>query len=90
MQELVVYQTQATPVRLKKEYDAVLFFSPTAVTSFFSINTLSQQTVLFALGGTTAGALRRFSNKEVMLSPAPDKASLFQMAIAYGQSHPIT
>ncbi len=89
MQELVVYQTQATPVRLKKVYDAVLFFSPTAVTSFFSINTLSRQTVLFALGGTTAGALRRFSSKEVMLPPAPDKASLFQMAIAYAQLHPI-
>lgn len=89
LQELVVYQTQATPVRLKKVYDAVLFFSPTAVTSFFSINTLSRQTVLFALGGTTAGALRRFSSKEVMLPPAPDKASLFQMAIAYAQLHPI-
>ncbi|HEY4154120.1 MAG TPA: uroporphyrinogen-III synthase, partial [Puia sp.] len=37
-QELVVYQTRHTPVRLTKNYDAILFFSPTAVASFFSIN----------------------------------------------------
>jgi len=50
LKELALYQTLLTPVRLTKTYDAVLFFSPTAVTSFFSLNTPSSKTILFALG----------------------------------------
>lgn len=90
LQELAVYQTLLTPVQLTKNFDAILFFSPTAVTSFFSMNTLSSQTILFALGETTATALRSASKNEVLLSPGPDKESLVKMAIEYGQSHPIS
>jgi uroporphyrinogen-III synthase len=90
LQEVNVYRTLLSPVRLTKNFDAILFFSPTAVTSFFSVNTLSSQTILFALGETTAAALRSASKNEVILSPRPDKESLLQMAIAYGRSHPIS
>lgn len=88
LKELVVYHTQLTPLRVTKEYDAILFFSPTAVASFFSLNTLSSKTILFALGETTAAAIRTVSENEVLLSPKPDKRALLQMAVEYGQTHP--
>ncbi|MDP4128744.1 MAG: uroporphyrinogen-III synthase [Bacteroidota bacterium] len=90
LQELVVYRTCATPVQLEKDFDAILFFSPTAVTSFFSINSIPRRTVLFALGETTAQILRSFSNNELLICPNPDKKSLLKMAIDYGRSHPIS
>ena len=89
LQELTVYQTLPTPVRVMENFDAILFFSPTAVASFFSMNTPSSKTILFALGETTAKALRGASKNEVLHSPRPDKESLVKMAIEYGQSHPM-
>ena len=90
LKELALYQTLLTPVRLTKTYDAVLFFSPTAVTSFFSLNTPSSKTILFALGETTANAIRNLSDNEVLLSPKPDKTALLQIAIDYGSTHTIS
>ncbi len=90
LKELAVYQTLLTPVRLTKAYDAVLFFSPTAVNSFFSLNTPSSKTILFALGETTADAIRNLSDNEVLLSPKPDKTALLQIAIDYGSTHTIS
>jgi uroporphyrinogen-III synthase len=90
LQEVIVYQTQLTPVKLTKSYDAILFFSPTAVASFFSMNNPSTQTILFALGSTTASALKNAGKNEVVISAKPDKEFLLQMAVAYGHTHPIT
>lgn len=90
LRELVVYQTKLTPRRVTKSYDAILFFSPTAVQSFFSLNTPSSKTILFALGETTAASIRSASDNEVRLCPKPDKRALLQMAVEYGQSHPIS
>ena len=47
VREITVYQTSLTPVTIEKEYDAVLFFSPSAAESFFSKNSLPAKTVLF-------------------------------------------
>jgi uroporphyrinogen-III synthase len=90
LRELAVYQTLLTPVRLKKTYDAVLFFSPTAVNSFFSLNTLTSKTILFALGETTALAIRDRTENEILLSPKPDKHALLQMALEYGRTHTLS
>ena len=90
LEELTVYQTLLTPVKLTKNYDAVLFFSPTAVRSFFSLNSLPRQTVLFALGETTAMAIRELAENEIRQAPRPDKNELLQMALDYGRTHAIS
>jgi uroporphyrinogen-III synthase len=88
--ELVVYKTRLTPVQLKENPDAVLFFSPTAVRSFFSVNTLESDTRIFAMGRTTAEALSNFTSQEIIISRESDKAHVVNMAIEYGVSHPTT
>jgi uroporphyrinogen-III synthase len=87
--ELVVYETRLTPVRLPDTADAVLFFSPTAVRSFFSENELDSGTAVFAMGKTTAAELEKFTNNNIIVSPQADKAFVVNMAIEYAASHPI-
>jgi uroporphyrinogen-III synthase len=89
LSELIVYDTRLTPKQLEDQPDVILFFSPTAVRSFFSMNALSSETIVFAMGTTTAKALKQYSNNPVIISPEADKAFVFNMAIEYAGSHPI-
>jgi uroporphyrinogen-III synthase len=86
--ELVVYETRLTPVQIKENTDAVLFFSPTAVRSFFSVNTLESTTQIFAMGKTTAAALLNYTSNNIIISREADKAFVLNMAIEYAVSHP--
>jgi uroporphyrinogen-III synthase len=86
--EIVVYETRLTPVRVLDPIDAVLFFSPTAVRSFFSENELAPGTAVFAMGKTTAAELEKFTALHIIRSPEPDKAFVVNMAIEYAASHP--
>lgn len=86
--ELVVYETRLTPVQIKENPDAVLFFSPTAVRSFFSVNTLESSTQIFAMGKTTAAALLNYTSNNIIISREADKAFVLNMAVEYAVSHP--
>jgi len=81
--EIVVYQTKAMPNPVKKFYHGILFFSPSAVVSFFSINKAATQTILFAIGDTTAATIKQFSNNTVITSDTPGKQNLVQKMIEY-------
>lgn len=83
VQELVVYETIETPAKIEKDYTAILFFSPSAVHSFFTDNQVSSDTILFAIGNTTASALREFSNNNIVVSEFPAKDQLVDKAIKY-------
>lgn len=79
--EIVVYHTRRTPHRIARVYDAIAFFSPSAVESFFSVNTLPPDIPLYAIGGTTAGAIRRRCGNPVMESESPDQEVLIRQII---------
>jgi uroporphyrinogen-III synthase len=88
--EFIVYETLQTPVKIKDQPDAVLFFSPSAAQSFFSINDLEPETRVFAMGKTTAAVLNNLTSNKIIISPETDKAFVFNMAVEYAASHPIT
>ena len=83
LKEMVVYQTNTTPYCIHKPYDAILFFSPSAVDSFFSANKVEGQTILFAIGNTTAKAIENYSFNKIVRSDSPEKDSLVRKAITY-------
>ena len=83
VKELMVYQTIPTPVALQKKYDAILFYSPSGVHSFFGNNTIEKNVVLFAMGQTTATAIQAYCSNQVVLGKHPDKQLLLQQATAY-------
>ena len=81
LEEMVVYETIVTPQEVTQAYDAVLFFSPSAVDSFFSVNKVSEKTILFAIGNTTAKAISNYSHNTVVKADTPEKDNLVKMAI---------
>lgn len=81
--EITVYETIATPVAVKKQYNGILFFSPSAVDSFFSINKITGNTVLFAIGSTTAAAIKKRSQATVVTGDSAGKQALAEKAINY-------
>ena len=79
--EVVVYRTKLTPQKIGRKYDGIAFFSPTAVESFFSANRIPAHTRLFAIGATTAGAIRRYCDNPVTTSERPDTELLINQII---------
>jgi uroporphyrinogen-III synthase len=88
--ELIVYETRLTPSLLEKQPDAILFFSPTAVRSFFSMNGLSPDVSVFVMGKTTGAALKQYTEIPFIISPESDKAFVLNMALENAGSHPTT
>ena len=83
VQEIEVYHTIATPHELHKTYQGILFFSPTAVHSFFSVNTILNETILFAIGSTTANAIQQYSLNTIITANISSKESLVMQAIDF-------
>jgi uroporphyrinogen-III synthase len=81
--EIVVYKTIVVHHKLSKQYHGILFFSPSAVESFFSSNKADTSTVLFAIGNTTANAIKKISNNKIIISDEPGKENLFRKMIEY-------
>ena len=78
LNELIVYDTRLSPVFIENSPDAILFFSPTAVKSFFSMNQLLPSTTIFAMGQTTAASLKKYTDNSVIVSPEADKTFVIE------------
>jgi len=85
--ELIVYRTIRTPHKVEPVYDGIVFFSPSAVHSFFQVNKIAAGVLLFAIGQTTADTIRTYSSNPTILSGSPDKAALIRQVIDYFQDH---
>lgn len=81
--EIVVYQTIAIPHKIEKIYNGILFFSPSAVESFFNKNKISNQTILFAIGNTTANEIAKYTNNKIIISNEPGKEQLVKQMMEY-------
>ena len=81
--EIVVYHTIPVPHKLSKDYTAVLFFSPSAVESFFSANKAGEKTIYFAIGNTTASAIKTHASNRVLVADAPGKEALVKDMISF-------
>lgn len=83
LEEIIVYRTTERPVTISKTYKGILFFSPSAVHSFFSKNKVDESTQLFAIGATTADAIKNFSTQPVIISEHPSAEELIRRVITY-------
>ncbi|MDP4149518.1 MAG: uroporphyrinogen-III synthase [Bacteroidota bacterium] len=86
VREVIVYKTVLTPRLVEDHYDGIIFFSPSAVTSFFSSNKPAPGSVLFAIGPTTAEAIREKSGNTILVSESPDKEEFIREIIRYVKS----
>lgn len=83
VEEVVVYCTVALHSKVHNAYQAILFFSPSAVNSFFADNQLASDVTVFAIGETTATAIRNFSDNEIIVSEEPGKEELIRNMLTY-------
>lgn len=83
LNEVVVYETTLTPIKLLRKYQALLFFSPSGVESYLSENKIKEDVVLFSIGKTTAKALQQKAQNEIIISEQPDKNILVQTVIDF-------
>ena len=68
---------------VRERYDAVLFFSPSAVRSFFSANTVPDNVICFAVGGTTARTVREYGSYTVVTSASPSQEKMMEIVFDY-------
>ncbi len=81
--EIEVYQTIILKHTIEKNYDAILFFSPSAAEGFFKINSVNEQTVLFAIGNTTAMEIKKYSQNKIVVGNKPGKQDLIEKLIGF-------
>ena len=81
--ETIVYNTIPLSQRVSQHYAGILFFSPSGVFSFFSVNEIAPDVILFAIGTTTAEALRSYSSNTIIVADSPGKNNLVEQMISY-------
>lgn len=81
---LEVYKTVDKIQEIKNAYDGYLFFSPSAVESFFKQYPHAKTGIYFAIGTTTQEALEKYVETEkIIISATPEKELLLDTAIEY-------
>ena len=84
LEEIVVYETFESPQKIsRKHYDGILFFSPSAVKSFFSLNKLNEEIQVFAIGKTTADAIQKNTDRELIIAETPGEENMIDQVIAH-------
>jgi uroporphyrinogen-III synthase len=83
VKELVVYRTVEKPQIVSKKYDGILFFSPSAVRSFFAKNKPDTTSQIFATGKTTNEEVKRFLHNKTVISEIPGTEKLIDEVIKY-------
>ena len=84
--EVTMYETVETPIKINGGINGIMFFSPSAVQSFFSINQLQEGTVCFAIGNTTADSIKTFTDQQIIISTSPSQESMVEAVIQYFQN----
>ncbi len=64
-QEIEVYETVLSPIKINAALNGILFFSPSAIESYLLENTIKEE-MCFCIGTTTANALKKITNNVVI------------------------
>lgn len=83
LRELVVYETELRPQKINQDYDGILFFSPSAAESFFSLNKVSEKTILFSIGNTTGKTLKKHSGNRIITGETPGTEQLLERVLNF-------
>jgi len=83
VRETIVYETISSPETIDGVFDGILFFSPSGVKSYFEANGVGPETVLFAVGSTTAAEVAKYTGNKICVSEVPKKEEVLKTAIGY-------
>lgn len=77
--EIEVYDTLLEPKKIDRIFDGVLFFSPSAVQSFYSENT-AEESIAFCIGKTTASEAEKYTGN-IVVANKPTTENLIVQAV---------
>jgi uroporphyrinogen-III synthase len=80
--EIATYRTEFTPMVIATAYDGIIFFSPSAIDSFLSRNSL-EPVPCFCIGATTGNHARQKGYQNIYLAEAPSEDFLLKTIIEY-------
>lgn len=82
--ELILYKNIEQPKKIDNSFQAILFFSPSAIQSFFKENVLPRTTACFCIGYTTANALKEYKiTNKVIVSNYPSQQVMIDVVLNY-------
>ena len=82
--ELVLYKNIEQPKKIDNGFQAILFFSPSAIKSFFKENVLQKTTACFCIGYTTANALKEYKiTNKTIVSNYPSQQVIIDVVLNY-------
>lgn len=74
--ELMVYNTSLVHHKVDRDFDGILFFSPSAALSFFNNNVIKPKTICFAFGPSTYRKLKELTTNTIIQNTNPDQFSM--------------
>lgn len=82
--ELILYKNILQPKKIIDPYQAILFFSPSALLSFFENNNLPKTVACFCIGYSTANALKQYKiNNKIIVSNYPSQQNMVDTVLNY-------
>lgn len=81
--EITLYKTASKPVIINEKYDGYVFFSPSGVESFFSLNSIDPKAMCFAIGETTAESLKEYTLNAIVISDQPRQEYIIKRIISH-------
>jgi uroporphyrinogen-III synthase len=85
--EIIGYHTHPTPIKIIEPFQGVLFFSPSGVDSFLSLNEISS--VCFCIGDATAAHATSKGFKNVQVAELSTPESVIKKVIHYYSKNPV-
>ena len=80
-QEVQVYKNELSPQKMNEKFNAILFFSPSAIHSFLQENKITDE-ICFCIGTTTSEELKSYTNN-IILSEKPTITSVLEKVKNY-------
>lgn len=82
--ELILYKNIEQSKKIDNSFQAILFFSTSAIQSFFKENVLPKTTACFCIGYTTANALKEYKiTNKVIVSNYPSQQVMIDVVLNY-------
>ena len=84
LKELVLYKNIEQAKKIDSSFQAIMFFSPSAIQSFFKENVLPKTVACFCIGYTTANALKEYKiTNKIIVSNYPSQQVMIDVVLNY-------
>jgi len=72
LNEIICYESIPINYRIGYDaYDAVVFFSPLAVKTYFSNNSIPESSIIFSIGNTTTEEVKNYTKNKIITAEIP-------------------